>query len=296
MSRPASISGTRAGRTKPSPWNAGATPSAVASTMVTLGSRRTTSRLSSWPLPACILVRLLCFVASARAENPPQHIIDAMSSIAAGDRYARYLPGGQHLRRSHHVRELDASGFHLGRQGASIPGETRQRTLHRLVGAMVKTPLQTECGSLVPVALAKRIREAAINGPASVEADQIRASCSIEHRVDDRLGGRQRSAADVACRIDRGRDQQVRIVGDIRECRARCRDDGRDRAAIGCEVARQRNEVRRVARSANQVDVEVALRDGSGLADLAAIHPHEVGTLGGERCCVGLSRLDQPIE
>jgi len=45
-------------------------------------------------LAACIRARLLCLVASERAEKPPQHIIDAMSSIAAGVRNARYFPGG----------------------------------------------------------------------------------------------------------------------------------------------------------------------------------------------------------
>ena len=58
-----------------------------------LGDRHARIEPELVAVAACIRVRLLCFVASARAENPPQHIIDAMSSIAAGVRNARYLPG-----------------------------------------------------------------------------------------------------------------------------------------------------------------------------------------------------------
>ena len=46
--------------------------------------------------------------------------------------------------------------------------------------------------------------------------------------------------------------------------------------------------MRRLPRAADRLDVEIALDDAAGLADLAAIHPDEVGRFGGEatRCTV----------
>ena len=54
-----------------------------------------------------------------------------------------------------------------------IPGEAGQPRLHRLVGAMIKAPVEIEVVDLMPVALAERVGEAAIDGAARVQADQI---------------------------------------------------------------------------------------------------------------------------
>src|SRR4029450_2781180 len=115
------------------------------------------------------------------------------------------------------MREQDPSVVHFRGQCTRIPGKAGQRALHGLVGVMIETPLQVEGGRLVPVALAQRIREAAIYGTAGLEAPQTRAMRSVEDGVDYRLGRRQWPAADVASSVDRRCDQQVRIVGDIRE-------------------------------------------------------------------------------
>ena len=72
----------------------------------------------------------------------------------------------------------------------------------------------------------------------------------------------------------------MRIVGDVGQRGTRGRNCGSDCSPVGVDVSSKRNEVSRVARAADEIDVEIALNDAARLADLAAIHPDEIRRLG----------------
>ena len=197
----------------------------------------------------------------------------------------------QRARRPADQREAFARLPHLAFKGRRVPREASVPGLHCLVRAVIETPLQVERGRRVPVALALRVGEAAPHRPGGVDADEVESGGRREHFVDHDLRRRKRRCALVAASRDLGRQQQQRIVGKLRQHRAQARDRLAHGTAVRREIAGQRQRMLGVPRSADQPQRQVALRDRAGLADLAAVHPDEVGFLGVERSGEALARL-----
>ncbi len=87
----------------------------------------------------------------------------------------------------------------------------------------------------------------------------------------------------------------MRIVGDLGQRGARGADRRDDRRAIGDEIAGERDPVACVPRAADQVDVEIALDDGSRLTHLALVHADEIGSFRREPGGIGLARRDERL-
>ncbi|TMH50533.1 MAG: hypothetical protein E6H60_08525 [Betaproteobacteria bacterium] len=116
-------------------------------------------------------------------------------------------------------RESFAGARHLRREGFGNPLEAAIYRFHRLVRAVIEAPLQVEGPDLMPVPLAERIRKAAVNRPSCVNADQIHAVGSIENGLDDLFARRQGRAADDPARPNVGRETEMRILRQRRDCR-----------------------------------------------------------------------------
>ena len=87
----------------------------------------------------------------------------------------------------------------------------------------------------------------------------------------------------------------MRVVSELRQRFAQSGKRCRDGLRVGREIAGKREQMRRVPRAANEVDVDIALLDMPGLANLAAVHPHEIGLFGGEVDRVALARAQRAI-
>ena len=121
---------------------------------------------------------------------------------------------------------------------------------------MVEAPLQVERLRLVPVALAVRVGEAAVDRAPGVQADKVAAVRCGKHGVDHRFRGRQGLAADVARRCYVGGDQQMRIVSQVRQRLAQTPDRGgkaarsaarlpaSERRIVACRASRIRSTSR----------------------------------------------------
>ncbi len=242
------------------------------------------------PREAALLGRQRARREAAPAEQRRDFLHGRRSQIGA------VFPGTERPGRHRDMGELAARLVHFRDERALVPREARQRRLHRLVFAVVQAPLQVEGRRLVPIALAERVGEAAMDRSAGVDADEIEAGCGTEHRIDDRFGRRQGSAARGARRYDIGRDQQVRVLVHVRDDRAQRRDDRVQRLAVFGDIAGERYPMRRMSLAADQLDLEIALDDRARLPDLSAIHPDEVGGFGGEPRRVRLAGNERSVE
>ncbi len=142
--------------------------------------------------------------------------------------------------------------------------------------------MQVERRRLVPVALAVRVREAAVHRARRRRMPTRSCPCAArEHRVDDRFGGRQRRRR-ASARVDatvgrRSADADRRRVPAARRAVRRPRRRPRSRSAPGSPDSDSACDAWRAPRISRIV--EIALGDAARLAHLAAVHPHEVGCL-----------------
>jgi hypothetical protein len=96
--------------------------------------------------------------------------------------------------------------------------------------------------------------------------------------------------------LDVGGQQQQRIVGQFWQGPPQAGDNGADGIAVRLGVARQRSHVLGMALAANQPHRDIALRNSTRLAHLAAIHADEVRLLGFERGRIALARLQRSVD
>ena len=66
---------------------------------------------------------------------------------------------------------------------------------------MVEAPLQVEARHFMPIALAERIREAPVDRPRGVNANQIQSRGVIKHAGDDFFGCRKLGSLHRATRL-----------------------------------------------------------------------------------------------
>src|SRR5207237_5621299 len=156
-------------------------------------------------------------------------------------------------------------------------------------GAQILAPVEVEAVDRVPVALAKRIGEAAIDRPAGIEPDQISCfSCSndLTHGVLRRC---QRAAALVGGRLRLFVDQQPGIFGQLRQNLPQCAE------RLFCNlkgVNSERNRCRRLPPLPHETQRQAALLHASRLAHLALVEANEVGALAAEVAKQSLARTN----
>ncbi len=161
---------------------------------------------------------------------------------------------------------------------------------------MVQAPLQIEARYFVPVALAEGIREAAIDGARGIDADQVETLRRVENAGDDLLGMRHVATLHRAAGADVGCIVEVRVVGQVLKCVTQRHQRAVDIGPVMGEIAGNGERSLGVTLAANQAQREVALRDGAGLPNLAAVHAHEIRNLRIEAANVDLARRLRTVE
>ena len=185
-----------------------------------------------------------------------------------------------------------------------IPVEAGVARLHRLVAPSgspvrlaIEAPVEVEAVDLVPVALAKRVREAAVDRAAGIEADQVAAPAPRRSLAPPPCAAgaslpRRSVYVDCGSSLIRSHGSSGRPA----ERHAQAREAALAHAARSSSVPASARVADACRRSLTQAQREIALLDAAGLPHQRLVEAHEVGALGRKDCRAASRRLRGPAQ